>query len=75
MITVVPATLDHARAIDLRHGDACEIAALDLDPVTAIERGLARALWADAYLVDGEVAAIVGVSFETLLGDLTAWMC
>lgn len=74
MITVVPATMNHARAIELRDGDAREVAALGSTKEEAIARGLSRALWAETYLVDGEVAAIVGVSFETLLGDRTIWM-
>ena len=75
MIEIVPATMTHARAIDLRPGDAAEIAAMGLDKLGAVESALARALWADTYLVDGEVAAIAGVSVESLLGGrVTAWL-
>ncbi len=68
VITRVPATLDHARQLVLREGDALEVAALGLTPMQALRQSLERALWAEAYLVDGEVAAIVGLSLASLLG-------
>jgi hypothetical protein len=75
VIEIVPATIEHAHAIELREGDAREIAAMGLDKIAAVEQGLARALWAETYLVDGDVAAIVGVSCETLLGGTRSiWM-
>jgi GNAT superfamily N-acetyltransferase len=74
-IRIVPATLRHVDAIDLRAGDTAEIAALGRDRRAALGESLAHALWADAYLIDGEVAAIVGLSTDSLLGGrLVAWM-
>jgi hypothetical protein len=69
-IVILPATLAHARAIELRPGDFREVAALGLTPVEAIERGLARSLWADAYVIDGEVAAIAGLVVQPMLGGV-----
>jgi hypothetical protein len=75
MIECVPATLDHARSIELRPGDAAEIAALGLTREEGLGLSLARALWADAYLVDGEVAAIVGLGLPAMLGRVaTPWL-
>jgi hypothetical protein len=68
VIKIVPATMAHARAIRLRAGDAREIAALGETPETAFGRTLTRAVWAEAYLIDGEVAAIAGVVLPSLLG-------
>jgi hypothetical protein len=67
-ISVVPATLEHARAIALREGDRREIEALGLPPREGVARSLARSVWADAYLADGEVAALAGVALQPLLG-------
>lgn len=75
MIEVVPATIEHARAIRLRPGDAREIAAMDLTPLAAFEQSMTRALWANAYLIDGEVAALVGLSADSLLARIGApWL-
>ncbi len=75
MITIVPATMEHARAIDLRAGDAREIAALGLTKEEGLQRSLDCAVWAEAYLVDGEVAAIAGVSIGSLLGgEAIPWL-
>jgi hypothetical protein len=68
MITIVPATMEHARSIDLRPGDAVEIDALGLTLREAFDMSMVRAVWADAYLLDGEVAALVGVSVLSMLG-------
>jgi hypothetical protein len=68
VIEIVPATLRHALAIDLRPGDAREIAALGVAPRDGIVRSLARSVWADAYLADGEVAAILGLVVQPLVG-------
>lgn len=68
MIEVVPATPAHLNAIDLRSGDAREIAALGVNKPQAFELSMSRALWAEAYLIDGEVAALVGLSTNSLLG-------
>ena len=67
---VVPATLAHADALSLRPGDAREIEAFGLTPREALARSLARSIWADAYLVDGEVAALMGMTLSTLLGGV-----
>jgi hypothetical protein len=69
-IEVVPATIAHAREIDLRPGDRREIEALGLSPRDGIVRSLARSLWADAYIADGAVAALVGVALQPLVGGI-----
>ena len=68
MIQIVPATLAHAQRLQLRHGDACEIAACGLSKEHAIAQSLARSLWAETYLVDGEVAAIMGLAVSSVIG-------
>ena len=67
-IEVVPATTEHARAIELRHGDRREIEALGLSPRDGLARSLTRSVWADAYLADGRVAALVGLALQPLAG-------
>jgi hypothetical protein len=67
-LRVVPATLDHARRLVLRAGDAAEIAALGLSKEQALFASIERAVWAETYLVDGEPAAIVGLGLSSLLG-------
>jgi GNAT superfamily N-acetyltransferase len=75
VISVVPATMAHVRAIELREGDAREIAALGLSKEEGLQRSLDRAAWAEAYLVAGEVAAIAGVSIGSLLGaEAIPWL-
>jgi hypothetical protein len=69
VIEIVPATMSHARAIRLRDGDAREVAALGFTQEEGFAISLGRAVWADAYLVDGEVGAILGFSLSCLLGD------
>jgi hypothetical protein len=74
-IDVVAANLAHAEAIDLRPGDAREIEALGLSPREGIARSLARSVWADAYIVDGAVAALTGVALHPLVGGTaTPWL-
>jgi hypothetical protein len=74
-IRIVPATMAHAEAIELRPGDAAEIAALGLCPRGALQASLARSLWADAYLAEGEVAAILGLGLPSMLGRVaTPWL-
>lgn len=74
-IRIVPATMAHAEAIELRPGDAAEIAALGLVPQEALRTSLERALWADAYLAEGEVAAIQGLGLPSMLGRVaTPWL-
>lgn len=70
MISVVPATLAHAKAIHLRDGDRREIEAFGLSPHEGLARSLARSVWADAYLAGGEVAALVGLALQPLLGGV-----
>ncbi len=75
MINVVPATMAHAEAIDLRPGDAREIAAHGVTKADGLRISLERALWADAYLIDGEVGAILGIGMSSLLGGhATPWL-
>lgn len=76
MIEIVPATRHHARAIDLRPGDLREIEALGMTRDEALQGCLDRSLWAEAYLVDGEVAALMGVILPSLLGaePAVAWL-
>jgi hypothetical protein len=75
VIEVVPATLAHAEAIDLRPGDAREIAALGVTKRAGLGLSLQRSLWADAYLIESEVAAISGLALGSLLGrEATLWL-
>lgn len=67
-IRIVPATLDHARRLVLRDGDAAEIAALGLTKEHALTASIERSVWAETYLVDGEPAAIVGLGLSSLVG-------
>jgi len=67
-VEVVPVTPAHVESIELRPGDAREIAALGHSKVEGLGRSIARSLWADAYLIDGEVAAIVGLAPLSMLG-------
>lgn len=68
MIEIVPATMEHARRINLRPGDAAEIAALGVTKEEGLRKSLDRSLWAETYFVDGEPAAIMGVVLPCLLG-------
>lgn len=69
-VEIVPATIEHARAIVLRPGDARELAALGQTTAEAFAFSTARPIWAETYLIDGEVAAMVGLSVHlSLLGD------
>jgi hypothetical protein len=70
MIMIEPATMVLAARIELRPGDAREIAALGMTAEEGLAISLARAVWADAYLVDGAVAAILGFSLSSLLGGI-----
>jgi hypothetical protein len=63
--TVVPATLDHARAMApiMRPGDRGEIwAAAALDPLAGLQISLAASLYAWTWLVEDVPACIFGVS-------------
>ena len=68
MVEVEPATLAHVERLALRDGDRREVEALGLSPREALVRSLARSVWADAYLADGEVAALVGLVLQPLVG-------
>ncbi len=75
MIEIVSATMDHAEAIELRPGDAREIAAHGVSKMEGLRVSLGRSLWADAYIADGEVAAILGCGMSSLLGGhATPWL-
>ncbi len=75
MIEIVPATREHVALLVLREGDAREIAALGYAKDEALGRSIARSLWADAYLIDGEVAAILGLALPSLTGRLASlWL-
>jgi hypothetical protein len=69
-IEVVPATLAHVEAMNLRDGDRREIEALGVTPHDGLMRSLARSVWADAYLAGGEVAALVGLAVQPLVGGV-----
>ena len=74
-IAIVPATLAHARAIDLRDGDRREIAAVGKTAEQAVADSLARSLWAESYMIGGEVAAIVGLAVPCVLGGIACpWL-
>ncbi len=72
MIEIVPATLEHARTIRLREGDAMEIRALGETQESALTKTLARAIRAETYLVDGEPAALTGIMMPSLLGTIAS---
>lgn len=75
MISIEPATMVHAARIHLRAADAREIAAHGLDKMTALKLSLDRAIWADAYMADGEVAAILGCGMTCMVGGYhTPWL-
>jgi len=76
VIEIVPATMDHALAIRLRPGDALEIAALGETQESSFAKALARSLWAETYLIDGEPAVLRGVILPSLLGstEANAWL-
>ena len=68
MITVIPATAAHIDAIDLRDGDRREIEALGLSVREGLAQALVRSVSAQAYIADGEVAALTGVVLQPVLG-------
>lgn len=75
MISVAPATPADARALDLRPGDAREIAALGFGKEEAVARSLERSLWAETWRIDGAVAAISGVAATNLLAGIgSPWL-
>jgi hypothetical protein len=69
-IEAVPATRAHVEVIELRDGDRREIEALGLAPREGLALSLARSLWADAYLADGEVAALTGLAMQPMAGGV-----
>jgi hypothetical protein len=75
VIQIIPATMAHIAAIDLRAADRAEIEALGLEPHEGLRRSLERALWADAYLVEGEIVAIAGLGVPSMLGRVAVpWL-
>jgi hypothetical protein len=75
VIKAIPATMAHVGQLTLRGGDAREIAALGYSKEEALGRSIARSLWADAYLVDDEVAAILGLALPSMTGRLASlWL-
>lgn len=68
MIQIVPATMEHARRIDLRPGDRREIEALGLTMPEAFAISTARDVWSETYVIDGEIAAMVGLAANSILG-------
>ena len=75
MIEIVPATRQHAEQIDLRPGDRREIEVLGLTMPEAFDISTRRALWAHAYLIDGEIAALVGLSVDSIMGGVASpWL-
>jgi hypothetical protein len=68
MIQIVPATMEHAERLQLRDGDAMEIAALGATKRDALRVSLAHSLWAETYIADGEVAAMVGLARSSMIG-------
>ena len=68
MIEIVPTRPEHAHRLVLRAGDAAEVAAFGLTKERAIADSLARSLWAETYLIEGDVAAIAGLGLSCLLG-------
>jgi hypothetical protein len=68
VIEIVDATFDHATRLQLRLGDACEVAAYGISKERAIVQSMERSLWAEAYMIDGEVGAIVGLGLSSVVG-------
>jgi hypothetical protein len=68
MITIVPANMEHAKAIDLRPGDRREIEVLGLTMPEAFAVSTARDVWSETYLIEGEIAAMVGLAANSILG-------
>ena len=71
VIDVIPATVDHARALAprMRAADAAEVwASGRLSPLEALERSLALSPMAWVGMVDGEPACIFGAASASLLG-------
>jgi hypothetical protein len=76
VIEIVHATREHAERIVLRPGDARELAALGIaDPAGRLAESIQRSLWSNAYVIDGEVAALVGLAARTVLsGEGIPWL-
>ena len=54
LVRIVPATVDHIAGLELRAEDAAEVAAFGVTPDGALRDSIARSLWAETYLVDGD---------------------
>ena len=75
VVEIVPATMEHAQRIVLRPGDARELEALGTTMPEAFVFSTARPIWAQTYLIDGEIAAMVGLSVNSLLaGRAEPWL-
>lgn len=78
VIDVIPATVEHARALAprMRAADAAEVwASGRLTPLEALERSLALSPLAWAGTVDGEPACVFGAASTSLLGgDGVPWL-
>ena len=69
--TVVPATLEHARALApiLRAADVAELAELCREPLESLEQSVAGSSEAFAVFVDGEIVGIFGVYPRSVISD------
>lgn len=65
-VEFAPVTLAHAAVLarTMRPADAAECAALGQRPLEAVVLSWVHSTWCSALLVDGEVAAIAGLSLE-----------
>jgi hypothetical protein len=68
MLTLRTATLEDARYVGarLRAGDAAEVLLLGLDGVEAIERSMRDSFASECIVIDGEPAAVLGLSMPDL---------
>jgi hypothetical protein len=67
-LQVVKATMEHVRSINLRPGDLREIKVLGLTMPEAFAISTRRDVWSHTYLIDGEIAAMVGLAANSILG-------
>jgi hypothetical protein len=71
MITIVDATLDHARdlAPRLRAGDHTECVDLGVDPLEALEVGVRLSMYSWTALDDGKPCAMWGIRPDDVMGQ------
>lgn len=76
MMTFRSATLDDGKQVllDLRVEQKTTIEKLDLDALKLLTKVINNRFPSITVLIDGEVAAVFGVSQETLLSDVKIWM-